>query len=84
MLRTYEAILDGNTIAWAQDDPQLPHPVRVHITLIETPTTREGRGQRMADLLEKLAESSAFSDIENPVEWQQAVREDRPLPFRSK
>ena len=84
MLRTYEAILEGNTIAWAQEDPQLSHPVRVHVTLIEPTPTPEGRGERMAGVLDKLASSAAFSGIEDPVEWQQAVREDRPLPFRSK
>jgi hypothetical protein len=84
MLRTYEAILEGNTIAWAQEDPQLLHPVRVHVTLIEPTATPEGRGQRMADVLDKLASAEAFLGIEDPVEWQKAVREDRPLPFRSK
>ncbi len=32
--------------------------------------------------LEKLAEIGGISSIEDPVEWQRSIREDRKLPFR--
>ena len=38
--------------------------------------------QRMAEALEKLAASDAFSEISDPVEWQREIRKDRPLPGR--
>ena len=36
----------------------------------------------MADALSKLAESGAFSKIEDPSAWQRDIRRDRPLPGR--
>ena len=32
--------------------------------------------------LEQLAAINAFSEIEDPVEWQREIRRDRELPFR--
>ena len=34
------------------------------------------------DWLEQLAEIGGISSIEDPVEWQRNIREDRKLPFR--
>ena len=34
------------------------------------------------DWLEQLAEIGGIASIENPVEWQRSVRQDRKLPFR--
>ncbi len=34
------------------------------------------------DCLEQLAKEGGVSSIENPVEWQRSMREDRKLPFR--
>jgi len=40
-------------------------------------------GSDIAQLMSKIAErGDAFSDIEDPVEWQRKVRQDRPLPGR--
>ena len=39
-------------------------------------------GGRMAEALEKLAASDAFSEISDPSEWQREIRKDRPLPGR--
>jgi hypothetical protein len=36
----------------------------------------------MAEALEKLAASDAFSEISDPSEWQREIRKDRPLPGR--
>ena len=34
------------------------------------------------DWLEELAQMGSFEHIEDPVEWQRTIREDRKLPFR--
>lgn len=83
MLRTYEGILQGDRIRWSGDDvPATDRPLRVHVTVIEDKAEKEKRGQQMADALSKLAESGAFSGIEDPSAWQHDIRRDRPLPGR--
>lgn len=52
----------------------------MHVTVIEDKAEKEQRGQQMADALSKLAESGAFSGIEDPSAWQRDIRRDRPLP----
>ena len=32
--------------------------------------------------LEQLSKIDGFSSIENPVEWQRSIRQDKKLPFR--
>jgi len=88
MLRTYEGILEGDRIRWAGDDvPATDRPLRVHVTVLEDNAEednaeKEKRGQQMADALSKLAESGAFSGIEDPSAWQRDIRRDLPLPGR--
>jgi hypothetical protein len=85
MLRTYEGILEGDRIRWAGDDvPATNRPLRVHVTVLGEETEREKRGQKMADALSKLAESGAFSEVEDPSAWQREIRRDRPLPGRDR
>jgi len=88
MLRTYEGILEGDRIRWAGDNvPATDRPLRVHVTVLEDNAEednaeKEKRGQQMADALSKLAESGAFSGIEDPSAWQRDIRRDLPLPGR--
>jgi hypothetical protein len=83
MCRTCEGILQGDHIRWAGDGvPATDRPLRVHVTVIEDKVEKEKRGQQMADALSKLAESRAFSGIEDPSAWQRDIRRDRPLPGR--
>ena len=49
---------------------------------LSTPARKRSDGKKMAEALEKLAESGAFADITDPVEWQREIRKDRPLPGR--
>lgn len=42
----------------------------------------EGRREIIRESLEKLAKMKAFSEIDDPVEWQREIRRDRPLPGR--
>ena len=37
------------------------------------------RRQKLADSLHQLAQSAAFSEVKDPVAWQKAIREDKPL-----
>jgi hypothetical protein len=85
MLRTYEGILEGDRVRWAgKDVPATDRPLRVHVTVLEEETEREKRGHKMADALSKLAESGAFSGVEDPSAWQREIRRDRPLPGRDR
>ena len=40
------------------------------------------RGRQVATILQELADLGAFSELEDPVQWQREVRKDRPLPAR--
>ena len=85
MLRTYEGILEGDRVRWAGEDvPATDRPLRVHITVLEEETEKEKRGQKMADALSKLAESGAFSTVDDPSAWLREIRRDRPLPGRDR
>lgn len=42
----------------------------------------QSRGQRMAAVLEQLANLPAFADVEDAVSWQREQRADRSLPQR--
>jgi hypothetical protein len=84
MLSAYRAILDGNQIRWIDTPPKRTHPVKVEITLLgEMPQASSvERGRAMADAMEKLAQTGAFSEITDPVVWQREARQERVLPGR--
>jgi hypothetical protein len=86
MLATYKAILKGNHLEWSDSPPQLPlleEGVPVQVTILpDSHRAKESRGKQVAAILSQLAEIKAFSGINNPVEWQRAIRQDRPLPGR--
>ncbi len=84
MLQTFRAILKGNSIEWLDDAPELGNQsIAVHITVLEENDGLDSatRGQRMAEVLEKLAATRTFSDVD-PVVWQREVRHDRSIPGR--
>ena len=82
MPKTYEAILNGNRVDWTSEAPKEKSPLRVHITILEEENSVTSRGEKMAEVLAKLAERSVFSEIKDPVEWQRELRKDRTLPAR--
>lgn len=53
-----------------------------HNTSPKIDKTTEPNNISAIDWLEQLAKNDSFSGIENPVEWQQNIRQDRKLPFR--
>ncbi|BBD68232.1 hypothetical protein NIES4072_44560 [Nostoc commune NIES-4072] len=84
MLKTFRAWLKGSRLEWIDDVPTLgEQQIPVHVTLLENESVidKQTRGQRMAEILEKLAGSQAFTDVD-PVIWQQETRQDRSLPGR--
>ena len=82
MLHTYEAVLEGDRIRWTGEKPPAAQPVRVHVTVLDEQKQDAPRGAEMAEALEKLSETEAFSEIEDPSAWQREVRRDRALPGR--
>lgn len=82
-MQTYRAILKGNQLEWTEPAPVDLNPEQpVEVTILDEPDQTADRRKRMAEALEKLAASDAFSEISDPVEWQREIRKDRPLPGR--
>jgi hypothetical protein len=84
MLSAYRAILDGNQIKWIDTPPKRTRPTKVEVTLVGeiSQTLLAERGQAMAEAMEKLAQTGAFSEIADPVAWQREARQKRALPGR--
>ena len=88
MLSTLRAVVQGDKIHWQEAvDEVLPtdHPVEVLVTILEgrpNGVSVEERGRRRVAALRNLAALKAFSEIQDPVQWQQESREDRRLPGR--
>lgn len=89
MLNTYRAVLKGSRLKWrGESPPEISdgHEVPVEVTVLRDDRFSSSRapdaGKRMAAALEKLAASAAVADIEDPVEWQREMRQDRALPGR--
>jgi hypothetical protein len=84
MVRTYKALLRGNSLEWIGEAPERSedYPITVEVTVLEEsyPAEARSRGDEMAAILEKLSETEAVSDITDPVAWQRDLRQDRPLP----
>jgi len=86
MLQTFRATLRGDLLEWGEEVQPLSkddRPVQVLVTILEEKPiqAKNGRGQRMAAVLEKLAQTQAFAGID-PVTWQRDERQDRELPGR--
>ncbi len=88
MLNTYRAVLKGSRLEWRGDSPPeaSAEGIPVEVTVLRDRRLSASRasdaGKRMAAALEKLADSGAVADIEDPVTWQRRIRQDRRLPGR--
>lgn len=83
MSESYRAILKGDRLEWADNEPRDLNPEQpVEVTILAALDDRATRGRRMAKALEQLAADNALSHIQDPVEWQREIRKDRPLPGR--
>ena len=68
---------------WTDPSPVDLNPEQaVEVTILDQPDQTANRRKRMAEALEKLAASNAFSELSDPSEWQREIRKDRPLPGR--
>ncbi len=82
MLLTYDAILKNNRLEWSGEAPDQEEPLHVRVTVVPPEVSDEERRKLLAEALEELSNSGAFSEIEDPVAWQREIRKDRPLPGR--
>jgi hypothetical protein len=60
-------------------------PFEVLVTVLDAPgngLSSAEHGKRRVAALQKLAEFNSFSEIKDPLKWQQESREDRDLPGR--
>lgn len=86
MLEKYKATIHGNQIEWEDDAPESVKKndsVGVYVTVIEEDVAQvKPNGEKIAAILQKIADRGGISSIKNPVKWQRSIRKDRPLPGR--
>ena len=88
MLSTLKAVVQGERIQWQEDTGNVIDPdrqIEVLVTILENGAdvlASEERGRRRVAALQKLAALNGFSNIQDPVQWQQEAREERSLPGR--
>jgi len=83
--RTYDAVLSGDHLEWKGRPPETAKPVAVKVVVPDAEDVQVSdaeRGALMAEALDELARIGAFSEIEDPAEWEREIRRDRPLPGR--
>jgi len=56
--------------------------LKQQVALRGSAVSSEPNGAAMVRIMDKMAARGAFSEIEDPSEWQRMIRKDRPLPFR--
>lgn len=85
MMTTYKAVLRGNRLDWRSDAPRHLAPdeaVNVHVTVLDEAAPVEvGQGRRMAEALERLAQSQALAGVDAG-RWERETRAERVLPGR--
>ena len=88
MLTTYKATLHGSHIHWTDERPNAEitdQDIDVLITILsergQAPDTTERRGERMAQCLEKIAQTGRITGIADPIAWQRELRQDRQLLY---
>ena len=91
---TYNAVIRHDPVEhhdyveWVSGKPRTNEPLEAQITVWQEPPKGDSRpvdkerSAKLAKTFEKLSELGAFSEIEDPVEWQREIRKDRPLPGR--
>jgi hypothetical protein len=85
MAQTFQALLTGDQLKWNPSRPaKLPQdkPILVNVTVVDDPVSEAPAGAAMSAALEQLARTAPLADVDDPVEWQRALRSDRSLPGR--
>lgn len=82
MARHYPAILRGDRLEWLSGSPPEGDGARVDVVVPDPQAPLPGgiTGHDLVAILDELAKTNPFDEIEDPVEWQRREREDRPLP----
>lgn len=80
MSESYRAILVDGHLHWLDDVPDAirhgTEEVRVRVT-VEDPDGQDK--DELGALLDELAETDPYSAIDDPVEWQRELRQERDL-----
>lgn len=84
MMRSYRAVVRDGHIEWINGAPACDESLDVVVMVDENQMDDSERGAMMAEALAELARVGAFSDIEDPAQWEREIRLDRPLPGREK
>ncbi len=84
MKQVYKAILHGDRVEWLEGAPETEVPIQIYVSIPEVKRSNDlEQGEKsIVELFQALADSGAFAEIEDPVEWQREIRKDRPLPGR--
>ncbi len=84
MERTYWAVLHKGRLEWMGTRPEIDpdRQVEVKVVISEDQGRSPVDSKKAVAALRALAESGAFLEIDDPVEWQREIRKDRPLPGR--
>lgn len=87
MPTTIKAIVQGDHIEWEGTVGDLlpgNEPVEVLVTIPDRPRALPPakQGELRVNALRTLATQNPFSDINDPVQWQRLLREERELPGR--
>ncbi len=84
MERTYKAVLCDDRLEWMGTQPEIDtgKQIEVSVVISEDQARSKVDSKKAVAALRALAESGAFAEIENPVEWQREIRKDRLLPGR--
>lgn len=86
MLTTYRAVLRGHILEWLNDKPEQiarDKAVNVHVTILEEetpPLSTIEQGQKMATVLEQLAQTQSSLSSLDPLVWEREMRDERELP----
>lgn len=81
-MKTFEAIIDGDRIRWASEDPHLTRPTPVTVEITETIELTDG--QSFADYLDQVVrERGGVTSFGDPAKWEREQRDDREMPGRS-
>src|SRR5699024_7881562 len=80
MRENYRAVLRGDRLEWQGDSPVTDGAaVAVEVTVLPDAPSRSEQGAKMAAVLERLGGVDAFSEMDDRVELDRNLREDRDL-----
>lgn len=95
MIQTYRALLQGNRLEWLEEIPVLmasETSIPVQVTIDTQDKTKDKTKDKMASekdrqkkvllILEQIAQTGAFNEIQDASAWQRQMRIDRALPNR--